>query len=289
MKKIVAFILLVCVVLSLSACGKTEITMQEVYDAGNIDAMLEKHESVYIRDELEGELFVEKYLAEEYGYLCLPDGEFSFAEYITDDAKYNYSAGDYLRYLYISPDGVTNDFTADRAEYYGSFFGEEILEESIDSVSEKDGLIIINSFWGEELLADMAEYGIVSYTNEYALDAKTHELVSVTAVCTYEDGTVEHTVTGFTYDAEATEMLKAFQEYAEQTEDLRNVTIVTNPGTENEISQSFQVPKGLIIGFSWADEFTDMFELCVDAACTEGYDPYADTDSDITVYVKWNV
>ena len=26
-----------------------------------------------------------------------------------------------------------------------------------------------------------------------------------------------------------------------------------------------------------------------DAACTEGYDPYADTDSDITVYVKWNV
>lgn len=28
-------------------------------------------------------------------------------------------------------------------------------------------------------------------------------------------------------------------------------------------------------------------EFYTDAACTEAYDPYADTDSDLTIYVKW--
>ena len=29
------------------------------------------------------------------------------------------------------------------------------------------------------------------------------------------------------------------------------------------------------------------FSVYTDAACTEAYDPYADTDSDLTIYVKW--
>lgn len=287
MKKIVAFILLICMALSLSACGNEEITMQEIYDVSNINDMLEKHESVCIRDKWEGELSIEKYFTEEYVYLYLPDGESAFAEYMTDDAKYNYSNGDYLRYLFISPDGVTNDFTADRAMYYGSVFGEEVPDEPIESVSEKDGLIVVNSSLGEETLADMAEYGIISYKNEYALDAKTHELISFIGNCTYDDGTVERMVTEFVYDAEMPEMLEVLMEYANQTEDLRNVTVVSNPGTEEEVSETFRIPKGLIIGFTWADAFENKVGLYADAACTEAYDPYINTDSDLTVYVKW--
>jgi hypothetical protein len=60
-----------------------------------------------------------------------------------------------------------------------------------------------------------------------------------------------------------------------------------NPGAEKEISQDFRIPKGLIVGFSWADAFENMVELYIDAACTEPYDPYVNTDSDLTVYVKW--
>ena len=29
-------------------------------------------------------------------------------------------------------------------------------------------------------------------------------------------------------------------------------------------------------------------EFYTDAACTESYDPYANTDSDLTIYVKWS-
>ena len=42
-----------------------------------------------------------------------------------------------------------------------------------------------------------------------------------------------------------------------------------------------------IIGFEYDDELEDAVEFYTDAACTESYDPYADTDSDLTVYVKW--
>ena len=55
------------------------------------------------------------------------------------------------------------------------------------------------------------------------------------------------------------------------------------PGTEKEISQSFQIPKGLIIGFTWDDAFEDQVELYIDSACPEAYDPYMNTDSDLNL------
>ena len=41
--------------------------------------------------------------------------------------------------------------------------------------------------------------------------------------------------------------MKAFVEYEQQTEDLRTITIVSNPGTESEKSESVQIPKGLSV------------------------------------------
>ena len=74
---------------------------------------------------------------------------------------------------------------------------------------------------------------------------------------------------------------------ANQTEDLRKITVVSNPGAEKEVSQDFQIPKGLIVGFTYGDDFVDQVEFYTDAACTETFDPYTDTESDLTVYVKW--
>ena len=82
-------------------------------------------------------------------------------------------------------------------------------------------------------------------------------------------------------------MVKTFLEYDNQTENLRNITVVSNPGIENEKIESVQVPKGLIVGFRYDEDSEYEFEVYTDAACTELYDPYADTDSDLTIYVKW--
>lgn len=89
--------------------------------------------------------------------------------------------------------------------------------------------------------------GLVSYNAEYVLDAKTHELISVKDVIEYDDGTVYNVGVDFIYDAEIPEGMKAFVEYEQQTEDLRTITIVSNPGTESEKSESVQIPKGLSV------------------------------------------
>ena len=287
MKKFVTFILLMCMVLSLAACGKVEITMQEIFDANRIEALLNNHQSILIRCEMDGMFFYEKYLTKEYSYVHYPDEKFNFAQFMTDDASYAFSNGDYLCYLYITPDGVTNDFASDRADIHAPVLTEDVIGETIESVSKKDGRITVNSFLGEEILAVYVESGVTSGKTEYTLDAKTHELISVINDYSYNDGTVFQSVTEVAYDEDAPEMLETFLKYANQTENLRNVTIVMNPGAEKEISQDFRIPKGLIVGFSWADAFENMVELYIDAACTELYDPYVNTDADLTVYVKW--
>jgi hypothetical protein len=74
-----------------------------------------------------------------------------------------------------------------------------------------------------------------------------------------------------------------------QTENLRNITVVSNPGTDQEERKSIQAPKGLIIGFEYDDDLESAAEFYTDAVCTKAYDPYADTNSDLTIYVKWSV
>ena len=291
MKKIVTVILLLCVVLTFAACADKkntppEITMQEIYDACRVEAMLQNHQSVSIREEMDGKLFNEKYLTDEYSYGYIPGEESDWAQFMTDDASYVYDGGDYLRYLYIAPNGVTNDFASDRAEAYAPILASDIADETIESVSEKDGRITVKSVLGKDSLV-MAEFGVASGKFVYALDAKTREILSIISDYTYDDGLAFRAVTEVTYDAEAPEMIEVFLKYANQTEDLRNVSVVTNPGTKKEISQSIQAPKGLLIDFANGYSYEEEFELFADAACTEPYDLYEDTDSDLTIYVKW--
>lgn len=286
MKKILTFILLTCMVLTLAACGKAEITAQEIYDAGQVEAVLQNHQSVYVQSAMDDAFFVERYLTKEYSYMQYPDEEYAFAQFMTDSVSYAYMGGNYLRYLYITPDGVTNDFASDHAELRAIDLAADIVDETIESVSEKDGRIVVNSCLKEEILEEMAADGVLSGKSEYALDAKTKELISVITDSVYEEGTL-CVVTEITYDAEEPEMLEVFLKYANQTEELRNVTVVSNPGTAKEVSQDFRIPKGLIIGFTFGDDFEDKIAFYTDAACTESYDPYVNTDSDLTVYVKW--
>jgi hypothetical protein len=204
---------------------------------------------------------------------------------MTADARYVHSSGDRLVYWFLTPDGI-GDFASERAASYGTVLGAEIVDETIESVSKKDGRIVVNSFLGEKILEELAEEGAISGKSEYVLDAKTKELISVISDYVHEEGAIRLT-TEITYDAEVPEMLEAFLKYENQTEELRNVTIVSNPGTEKEVSQDFRIPKGMIVGFTFADGSEDKVSFYTDAACTQAYDPYADTDSDLTVYIKW--
>lgn len=287
MKKIVTLILMLCMILSLSACGKVEITMQEIYDANQTKALLKNHESVYVRNESDGEYFDEKYLTQDYIYDYIHDEEFDWVEFTTDDANYYCLNGDYVRFWTITPDGVSSDFASYRTEYYASaILGADTVDEIIESVSKKDGRITVTSSLSQKNIEDMAELDVASGKFEYVLDAKTREIVALSGDYTYNDGTGNHLESEVSYDIDAPERVREFLKYANETENLRNITVVSNPGTEKEVSQSIQAAKGLAVDFRYGEE-EYVFEVYADAACTELYDPYVDTDSDQTIYVKW--
>ena len=75
MKKIISAILLLGLTASLSACGGEKITMQELYDASNVSALREKHESVYIKNAESGVVYEESYEDKDYKY-SLYGGEY---------------------------------------------------------------------------------------------------------------------------------------------------------------------------------------------------------------------
>ena len=288
MKKIIAFTLLLCMVLSLAACGKAEITLQEIYDANQTEALLKNHQSVYIREEMDGEIFGELYLTKDYVFNYIPGADFDWMEFTTDDARYSLAGDDCVYYVYITPDGM-GDFANERAERSaGAALIAGAEGEIIESASRKDSLITVKSVLSQKAIEDMAEFGVTSAKYEYVLDAKTREIISLTSDHTYDDGDAFHVITEVTYDADVPEMLQTILAYENQTENLRNVTVVSNPGTEKEESKSIQVPKGLIFGLEFDDAVAESVEFYTDAACTESYDPYANTDSDLTIYVKWS-
>lgn len=287
MKKIVTLIFVLCMILSLSACGNVEITMQEIYDANQTKALLKNHDSVYVRNESDGEYFDEKYLTQDYIYDYIHDEEFEWVEFTTDDANYICLNGDYVRFWTITPDGVSSDFASYRTEYYASaILGADTVDEIIESVSKKDGRITVTSSLSQKNIENMAEYGVTAGKFEYVLDAKTREIVAINGDHTYNGGISLHWDSEVSYDIDAPERVREFLKYANETENLRNITVISNPGTEKEVSQSIQVAKGFAVGFRYEEE-EYVFEVYADAACTELYDPYADTDSDQTVYVKW--
>ena len=287
MKRIVAFILLLCMVLSLAACGKVEITMQEINDANQTEALLKNHQSVYIREEMDGEIFSELYLTKDYIFNYIPGADFDCMEFTTDDARYSLAGDDCVYYVYITPDGI-GDFANELAERSaGAALIAGAEGEIIESASKKDGLITVKSVLSQKAIEDMAEFGVTSAKYEYVLDGKTREIISLTSDYTYDDGDAFHVITEVTYDADVPEMLRTILAYENQTEDLRNVSIVSNPGTGKEESKSIQVPKGLIFGLEFDDAVAESVGFYTDTACTKSYDPYADTDSDLTIYVKW--
>jgi hypothetical protein len=288
MKKFVALVLLLCMVLTLAACAKMSVSMQEIYDATQTEAMLKNHQSVSIRDKMDGELFNERYLTKEYIFDYLPNAESDWAEFVTDNSCYSYLGGAYVRYLPITPDGVSDGFASYRAEHYASvILDAETVDEVITSVSKNDGRFYAKSVLSQKILESLAEFGVTSGNFEYVLDAKTREILSIEGNYTYNDDSTLQMTSEISYDAEVPEMVKTFLEYENQTENLRTITVVTNPGTDKEVSQSVQVPKDLLVGLRYYEDSEYTFEVYTDAACTEAYDPYADTASDLTIYVKW--
>ena len=330
MKKIVTFILALCMILTVAACTNknnslenttpagttpatttpatttpeetttenttpdpetpTEITLEEVYEAGkNLLALLGNHENVYACVTSEGKVIREEYLSKQYGYSYYSADfmniGFEYASFVTATNGYAHYDGTYAIDVVLTPDGIAE--TPDLLTMLGTsaFISSAVLNDEV-TIVEEDGFIIVACNADLEDLLLMGD-NVVSCVETYTLDAKTREMVSIKTVYTYEDGSVDEGVVTITRDVEEPESMKPFLEFVQETVEMRTVTIVSNPGTENEKTETVQVPKGLQIAFGSDWDVEETLTLYADAACTQLFEETEGFDQDVTVYVKW--
>ena len=297
MKKIVTFIMLFGMFFSLIACANkeiatAEITVQDLYDATNIPALLEKHDSVYVLYTENGEVYKEEYYSKEYCYTFfggeLYEMDSDLASLTTNHSCHYCYDNTYTQSIVLTPDGMV-DMGSIFAEFSEkTIFSETLLNDTITSITEKDGNIIVTSVSDSEEIEAMKAEGVTVGEEEYVLDANTRELISVKSVFFNEAEEENEGAIYFTYDVEIPKGMEKLMEYAQQTENMRTITIISNPGTDTEKTESVQVPKGVVAGLE-ADMSTDKaFTLYTDAACTQIFKEALDVNSDVTVYIKWD-
>ena len=316
MKKLIAFILLLCLALTLVACNNQEtpssgdntpednapdegakpednapqITIAEVYDAGkSLAALLGDHENVLFRVVSNGTLIREEYWSDECYYLVhgaeYMDAGFDYAAFTTDHSEYFCFEGLYGFNITITPSGILDTkerFAQDGAK---AFISSAILDDDV-TITEKDGTITVTCV--SDMKDIVVDEGVVSCVETYTLDAKTREMTSVRTVYTFEDGSTDEGFVTITRDVEIPEGMKPFLAYEQDDVAMRTVTIISNPGAENEKTDIVQTPKGpeLVLSSYW--EIAETYTLYADAACTQPIEEAFDPNADLTVYVKWS-
>ena len=255
-----------------------------------MSTLREKHDSVYVQHTENNEVYQEDYFSKEYSYTFYsyaPESE--YASFLTNRSYYMYFNNVDVRVIILTPDGMMDMESLFAEEIAGNVFSENFLNDTIVSVTEKDGKIIVTSVADNEELAIYEAEGWILGKEETVLDAKTREVIFEKAYYTaIETGEIYEGATYITYDGDIPESMKKFVAYDKQTENLCTVTIVSNPGADNEKTESIQVPNGLRVAITdLADVEEPLYTLYADAACTQTFEGEWDVNTDLTIYVKW--
>jgi hypothetical protein len=249
-----------------------DITAQEVYDLGkNLSALLGDHENVYVQVTINDKVIKEEYMSKKYCYSFYDEEYmnigFESSNFATDTDEYFYMDNVYALNVTLAPNGIVEMTGLLDMIGSSSFISSQVLNDEV-SIVEENGLIIVSCVANVEELELMGE-DIVSCVETYTVDATTREITSIKTVYTYADGTIEEGIVTITRDVEYPEGVKPFVAYAEETENMRTFTIVSNPGTANEKTESIRVPRGLQVAVSVDFEIEDTFTIYADAACTQ--------------------
>ncbi|HJB27984.1 MAG TPA: hypothetical protein IAA06_04230 [Candidatus Blautia faecavium] len=228
-----------------------------------------------------------------YSYYCyytddtyvLEDSD-SYIEAVSDDTNYFYDPGTDTpgRFLFLTEEAY-EDYIQSGYDV-GSYTFEN---ETMISITEEDGKIALVTQCSEEKAAEfITELGYEPQEGDvvqwrYQIDPENSFITSSSSVLIRNDGT-ETTLSEESLNTEPEEYVFS-SEITERldSEDSRTVTIITNPGTDQEAVFQETVGKGcsvVPIGYNNV--------LYTDEACTEEFSSNSDTESDVTLYAITN-
>ncbi len=247
-----------------------ENVLKAAAEAEQIYTLLSKYDNVYYKTvycDADGEKYLTDYeYADKDIYVSEEDSGniyVAIADHIMElDADGNISE-------YVVMDGSGYDYwTADKENFMFTYNDEE----KVLSQTEEDGNIIVNS------RLDTDE-GYEEYT--YTIDSETMEMSRVYTVYYDTDGNVivsREEELGFNTDVyEIPEEITT----AMSPEETRTVTVISDPGTDEEKVQTREIGKGVFAKIALSEGYTTMYD---DEACTVPHQ-LSGLDEDITIYV----
>lgn len=277
--------------ISVSAAAQAESslpqTLEEIEDTVRMDGedLLESFDAIgvnAIEYHADGTVF------SWYSYVskdaCAYETSDGYIEAINDEENYVYdpSTDTPARLLFLSEENREQYIEAlyDTASYH--FQGETMI-----SLTEEEGDLILKTSLDEETAPAYLEQLGYEYQKgdtvewTYQIDQDIDAFASSSAVLIQEDGTEtdifeSHLNTGpeeYVFSPEILERL--------DNEDSRTVTVISDPGTENEKTVSETVGKGCAVSF-----YVEGITLYKDEDCTEVSEDVADLESDLTLYVR---
>lgn len=295
-KRILCFLMAALTVISacfiFTGCNKVrvEINPEEIVNANQTTELLKKYDSILINVD-DGERSV--------GYYA--DGEIVFEW----SGAYTTSTASYKEYHEILGDGYycgMND-----KDFYSIVYGggeidtewtehlminpELFVKEIVIDSKEADGVITFKTRLTEEAMQSLGywtdgSYKGCYYETIYYMDAETKIITSIKE--TFVDkvsktkSTIEYVLTP---NAARPEKAVTIYDHVHSPEETRTATIVFDPGTENEKTQSFSVPKGDIVYFYWEGDYDKVYKNAELTEVIGSTHANLVADEDVTIYL----
>ncbi|MDO4732209.1 MAG: hypothetical protein Q4B50_01650 [Bacillota bacterium] len=281
MKKLLAFSALLALLLCCAACAAPEnefgISMQEIVEANRTENLLEQYGSIKITIS-DGVEPYEYYVDRQLVYEGFPE----YQAISTEDSYYYTEQGVYYRNLYA---GIEMDHSWHEQLLLDeeSCLAEEILE------LQQDGEVLrLKTLLPKERFADFFSVAerekLESLAVEYELDAENYCIRSFSQVATFTDGDFAQQIVTVDQGAYRPDAVENLYLRLSQTDEIRTVTVVLDPLTEEERSYSVTVPKGgdEVIPYCSQEYSGGMY---LDPECTIPFAGEVDYENDMTFYI----
>lgn len=271
---------------SADAVALEDVTVEAMVAANSLEAVLENYDSI-LYDSNEGYLryaSADGQYVEGYGEDHMIQGNIGYG--IMEDGTY---------YGIVFTDNYLED------PYYGGFYeyiaidGETTSQEELQDVTDNgDGTYTMTTLLTAEKLAEYAGedsgYPEGSYAEVvYILDAATLAAQDGGSETVYDaDGNeinkIEYTIS---YNVEEPEGMKELEERLADTENLRTLHVIAEPGTDQEKTYTAYAQNGEGIAIRTGSGTS--VEIYTDEACTELLESTSEEDrvGEQTVYVKY--
>ena len=264
---LMAMVMLISACLFFTGCNKirVEIDLNEIAAANKTAEILKHYDSFMVKAE-DGDRSVGYYAEGEFvfewsgAYTTSTASYKAYHEMISDKFYCGMNENDYYSIVYAGGEMDTT-WTEDLM-----INPELFVKETVIDSKEVDGKIVFKTRLTEATMVELGYwqadlYKGCYYETVYTMDKDTKIITSIKETFVDKSSRTKSTLDYvLTVNAERPEKATTIYNHANAPEETCTATVVFDPNTENERSESFTVPKGDTVYFYWEGDYNKVYK-----------------------------